>query len=530
MQTIKTYITMKRLFLLLAFFGVLATGCEELLPTEQKPVDRPSEQPTENQIFFTDAEDNYVVSADGGKVLVIIATNLEYSIVIPEEVQSWMSVTETRAEERIDKRTFIVARNDTAVERTTIVKFVDDSNNILQTISFTQNMAEQSGTVCPNNEIWYTNDSITKASAPSNENVFGANIVSNTYDIDKECWVIKFDGEVTTIGWFAFADCTSLTSVTIPDSVTEIGDGAFYGCSSLESITIPDSVTEIGGGAFWKCSSLTSVTIPYSVTTIGDVAFNYCSSLQEFNGKFASEDSRCLIVDGVLNSFAIGCGATEYTIPDSVTEIGGGAFRGCWSLTSVTILDSVNSIGESAFSNCSSLTSVTIPYSVTEIGYSAFAFCSSLTRATITGSVTTIGDDAFGECSSLTSVTIGDSVTTIGEGAFAGCSSLTGVTIPDSVTTIGKVAFYGCDSLTSVTIGDSVTEIGDCAFSWCESLTYVYCKPTTPPVALISYDYWDAFNVNAPGRKIYVPMESVEAYKSAEWWSVYKSSIVGYNF
>ena len=139
--------------------------------------------------------------------------------------------------------------------------------------------------------------------------------------------------------------------------------------------------------------------------------------------------------------------------------------------------------------------------------------------------LTEIGYEAFAWCSSLTSVTIPDSVTTIGVEAFQYCSSLTSVTIPNSVTTIGERAFYGCSSLTSVTIPDSATTIGEGAFYECSCLTSVYCKATTPPVG----DY-SMFEFNAEGRKIYVPMESVEAYKSAEWWSEYADAIEGYNF
>ena len=127
-------------------------------------------------------------------------------------------------------------------------------------------------------------------------------------------------------------------------------------------------------------------------------------------------------------------------------------------------------------------------------------------------------------------LSIPDSVTTIGERAFSDCSNLTSVTIPDSVTTIGEGAFSWCESLTSVTIPDSVTTIGNGAFYICSSLTSVYCKPTTPPVALISYSYWDAFDDNASGRNIYVPIESVNKYKSASGWSEYADAIVGYNF
>ncbi|MBO7264266.1 MAG: leucine-rich repeat protein [Alistipes sp.] len=256
-----------------------------------------------------------------------------------------------------------------------------------------------------------------------------------------------------------------------------------------------EPLTTIRDDAFRFCNSLTSVTIPDSVTTIGDRAFFYCSSLASVN------------------------------IPDSVTEIGYEAFVYCESLTSVTIPDSVTKIGDYAFDACYSLTSVTIGNSVTTIGDYAFTHCESLTSVTIPDSVTTIGVQAFGVCSSLTSVTIPDSVTTIGKSAFVNCESLTSVTIPDSVTTIGEWAFYDCRSLTSVTIGDSVTTIGYEAFCNCKSLTSVYCKATTPPAG-----NYNMFSYNASGRKIYVPTESVEAYKSASGWSDYASDIVGYDF
>ena len=514
-----------------------------------------------------------------------------------------------------------------------------------------------------NNQIWYTSYGGEVSIRPE---AFNAAIVSNIYYGDYG--VITFDKELKTIGYYAFYACTSLTSVIIPDSVTSIGEAAFYNCTSLTSVTIPDSVTEIGDCAFQNCTSLTSVTIPDSVTEIRDYAFANCTSLTSFNGKFASEDNRCLIVNGELVAFAP-AGLTEYTIPDSVTSIGEGAFAGCTSLTSVTIPDSVTEIGDCAFQNCTSLTSVTIPDNVTEIGdfafrgctslrsvtipdsvtsigYGAFADCYSLTSITIPDSVTEIGDYAFSHCSSLTNITIPDSVTEIGEGVFEYCTSLRSVTIPDSVTSIGYAAFFWCTSLTSVTIGNSVTSIGESAFGYCSSLTSfygkfasvdnrclivngklivfapaglteytipysvteigelafgyctsltnvtipdsvteiggsafngctsltsvtipdsvteigegtfynctsltsvtipgsvtsigydafayctslkeVYCKPTTPPTGGSSMFY-----NNASGRKIYVPMESVVAYKSASYWSNYASDIVGYNF
>ena len=240
---------------------------------------------------------------------------------------------------------------------------------------------------------------------------------------------LKINGEVVTevnltsatkVSSAAFSNCSSLTSVVIPDSVTSIGDSAFRGCSSLTSVVIPDSVTSIGSAAFYNCSSLTSVVIGDSVTTIGNYAFYNCDSL------------------------------TSIIIPDSVTSIGSYAFYFCENLTSVVIPDSVTTIGDSAFRFCSSLKSIVIPGSVTSIGYEAFYFCENLTSVVIPDSVTSIGSYAFAFCSSLTSVVIGDSVTSIGSYAFYGCSGLTSVVIPDSVTSINYCAFYGCSGLTSI--------------------------------------------------------------------------------
>ena len=211
---------------------------------------------------------------------------------------------------------------------------------------------------------------------------------------------------VTTIGFFAFSSCDSLTSVTIPDSVTTIDNYAFSWCYSLTSVTIPDSVTTIGNQAFSSCDSLTSVTIGDSVTTIGERAFNGCSSL------------------------------TSVTIPDSVTTIGSYAFSDCTSLTSVTIPDSVTYIGEYAFSYCTSLASITIPDSVTTIGWYAFE-----------------------DCRNLKSVTIGDSVTTIGYGAFASCTSLTDVYYKGSEAEWAEISIYGeNDALINANITYNYTE------------------------------------------------------------------------
>ena len=347
---------------------------------------------------------------------------------------------------------------------------------------------------------------------------------------------VTIGNSVISIGSYAFEDCDALTSINIPNSVTSIGEWAFSLCSALKSVTIGDSVTEIGSHAFRYCDALTSVTIPNSVTSIGNCAFKICRALTSFYGKFASEDNRCLIVDGVLNSFAP-AGLTTYTIPNNVTSIGKAAFDLCEALKSITIPNSVTSIGSYAFDGCSALKSITIPNSVTSIGECAFAHCYALKSVTIPNSVTSIGEYAFYNCSALESFygkfasednrcLIIDSV--LHSFAPAG---LTSYTIPNSVTSIGNRAFEHCSAMKSITIPNSVTSIGKEAFYSCKALTEVYCKPTTPPTAdLGGYQSWDAFYGNASGRKIYAPTASVDAYKTAEYWSDYASDIEPYEF
>ncbi len=272
---------------------------------------------------------------------------------------------------------------------------------------------------------------------------------------------------VTAIGTSAFAYCSNLTSVTIPNSVTSIGGDAFYRCSSLTSITIPNSVTSIGNFAFYYCSSLTSITIPDSVTSIGNYAFYYCSSL-----------SSITIPDSVTSiggdAFYRCSSLTSITIPDSVTNIGNYAFENCTGLTNIVIPNSVTNIGRGAFENCTGLASITIPASVTYIGLQAFFGCTGLTSIVIPNSVVSIENFTFYECTSLASITIPNSVTYIGLQAFFGCTGLTSITIPYGVTSIKKSAFSDCTNLTSITIPNSVTSISNRAFDCCRNLTDVY--------------------------------------------------------
>ena len=281
---------------------------------------------------------------------------------------------------------------------------------------------------------------------------------------------INIPNSVTTIGHSAFWDCKFLTNINIPNSVTTIGDLAFVSCDSLTSINIPNSVTTIGNWGFGACKSLTSITIPNSVVTIiGNPFKGWHGNLYNESKAFIYED-HVLFNKNKTTLIAYIAKETNYTIPNSVTTIGEGAFSDCKSLISINIPNSVTTIGKDAFKGCKSLISINIPNSVTTIGSGAFVRCDSLTSINIPNSVTTIGKLAFWDCKSLVNINIPNSVTTIGKVAFSHCDSLTSINIPNSVTTIGKCAFDGCKSLTNINIPNSVTTIEDRAFRGCENL------------------------------------------------------------
>jgi hypothetical protein len=297
----------------------------------------------------------------------------------------------------------------------------------------------------------------------------------------------------------AFAYCSNLIGVTLPNSLTSIPDETFSCCYNLTSVTLPNSLTSIPDETFSYCYNLTSITIPNTVTSIGDAAFYYCDSLK------------------------------SVTIPDSVKSIGYKAFYYCDDLSKVTIGNGVTSIGYNAFERCYLLTAIdvnsantkyssedgvlynkgkttlltypagkttttgafTIPNSVESIGYSAFAYCKNLTGVTIPDSVTSIGDAAFAYCENLTEIKVdaGNSEYNSEGGVLydkyktlvtypAGKTTKTFI-IPDDVTSIGYYAFAYCEyHLTGVTIPDSVTSIGDMAFAWCYSLISVTFEGT----------------------------------------------------
>ena len=308
---------------------------------------------------------------------------------------------------------------------------------------------------------------------------------------------------VTSIGEYAFEECTNVTSISIPSSVTELNEYCFSACKSMKNITIPQSVTRIADGVFDACEKLTDIyyggtdaswkhITSWNAGLGGNVTIH---STGVFTGKcgdnltWTIDNNEVLTISGTgripdYNDSSSGGNNTapwygyayqikKVVLGSGVQNIGNDAFADCYGMTDITIPDGVTSIGDSAFDGCSALTEISIPGTVCSIGDSAFQGCYALTKVIIPDTVSSIGNSVFSGCSALTEISIPSTVSSIGSYAFSGCA-LREVEIPQGITSIQSRTFQYCTQLTKITIPDSVTSVETCAFDNCPVLKTVY--------------------------------------------------------
>ena len=322
---------------------------------------------------------------------------------------------------------------------------------------------------------------------------------------------------VTSIGEYAFEECTNVTSISIPGSVTELNEYCFSACVSMKNITIPQSVTRIADGVFDACEKLTDIyyggtdaswkhITSWNAGLGGNVTIH---STGVFTGKcgdnltWTIDNNEVLTISGTgripdYNDPSSGGNNTapwygyayqikKVVLGSGVQNIGNNAFAGCYGMTDITIPDGVTSIGDSAFDWCSALTEISIPGTVSSIGDSAFYGCSALTEISIPGTVSSIGDSVFSGCSALTEISIPDTVSSIGDSAFSRCSALTEISIPSTVSGIGSYAFSGC-ALREVEIPQGITSIQTRTFQYCTQLTKITIPDSVTSVEICAFD------------------------------------------
>ena len=515
------------------------------------------------------ADNSINATSAGGTQEIKLTTNLDYTIEIPEDAQSWLSLApETRAL-REDTIVFEVTANE-GMQRYTTVALKDEQGKILQTIIFrqlgtcTEVHVETKGEL--ENELAgydYANIESLKITGVLNDVdfLFIYRMMPNLKNLDIA------EVNITALPIQAFYKSTNVENLILPNTLITIGEEMFYQ-SKLKTVVIPANATTIGNSAFEQCASLISIDIPANVETIGTAVFWGCSSLTTVTFEKGSQLKTIGGGSSYYGAFSYCTALTSIEIPASVETIGASAFKGCSKLATVTFEkeSQLKTIGGGysepnyygVFSDCTALTSIEIPASVETIEAAAFINSSSLTSIEIPASVETIKASAFKGCSSLATVTFenGSQLKTIeggypSSGTFADCTALTSIEIPASVETIEAAAFKGCSSLATVTFekgsqlktigggGSSyygafgqlknlmtvdmsactqVKTIGESAFDGDSELRLFKIGTETPPTC-----GRDAFSGINPYSVLKVPSGCADAYKAKSGWNNFAS-------
>lgn len=264
----------------------------------------------------------------------------------------------------------------------------------------------------------------------------------------------------------------------------------------------------------------TRIVAKYNVVTTSQATrLTYNTTAAMFTEMYIDGDKLPSVVDSYKFS-STGVHTVKYVLVDATT-IGENAFRECRQMTEITIPDSVTTLGNNAFRFCTSLVNIVFNNTLMSIGAGCFYSASSLSTVVIPNSVVSFGSEAFQDCTNLTNVTLSLNITKINNNTFSGCTSLSSIELHDGITEIATSAFQYCGNITSIVIPSTVTMIRGYSFQNCISLISVTVNSVTPP----NISSASVFTNNAEGRKIYVPAQSVTAYKSTAGWSIYADDI-----
>ena len=454
------------------------------------------------QDFFTTTETGETITGINASYIVnneIIYDGFDGTLVIPNK---WKNIS-------------VISINDSAISKKSNINelYIEEGIKNLDERAF-YNCAALTKVTLPTTlesidvtniySSFYECGNITKITIPQiiiNDTNTISNVFSGSYTKINE---VSYNQDVTYIGKNAFARCSGLKNINVPETVTEIKEGAFSNCTGLTNITIQGNVKTIGKEAFLNCTGLTDLTIKSGVETIGYSAFENCTNLNNLilNEGIKKLDERAfrkctsltevtlptslesIDITNIYSSFYECGNITKITIPQIIindTNTISNVFSGSYTkINEVSYNQDVTYIGKNAFARCSGLKNINVPETVTEIKEGAFSNCTGLTNITIQGNVKTIGKEAFLNCTELTDLTIKSGVETIGYSAFQKCSKLKNLVIEEGVKKLEELAFAECTELTEVTIPSTVQQIDSSniysSFYKCTGITKITVK------------------------------------------------------
>ena len=413
----------------------------------------------------------------------------------------------------------------------------------------------------------YTGDVVIPATVNYDGKTYSVTSIGNgAFEYCSGLTSVTIPNSVTSIGEFAFSACSSLTKTNYTGDIagwcginfggwgsnpTTYSHNLYINNVEVKDLVIPNSVTSIGRYAFYNCSGLTPVTIPNSVTSIGCYAFAGCSGVTKFiiEGTPTFEEYFTLTNFPKLDSIAVP--AEWFDIPEEYWvscpkqvryikimggELSSDAFsviqRNYKVLNTLDLTSATNTtLTDEAFKGCYALESLSLPSELQTIGYMALADCKNLQSIHVPSSVTDIDDSAFENCRSVTSITFGDALQSapqlrstgstsnsqlrrIGNWGFYNCHNLQNLIIPEGVEEIGTAAFYGCTYLEELSLPSSVQSIGDNCFALASKLAKITVNAVTPPS--IKAKTFAEVDRTIP---VVVPMGSLSQYTADLYWS-----------
>ena len=388
--------------------------------------------------------------------------------------------------------------------------------------------------VCGENVSW-TLDSETKVLTISgtgemyHDGHFSDSLHWHGQNLNSAFQSVVIEPGVTSIGYWAFANCTNLKTISLPDGITLIEADAFYN-SGLTSIVLPNSVTEVQESAFSNCKQLASCDLGRGIKHIGKNCFWDCTALKSLKW------SDCLetIGSGCFISWGSGSSSEPGKIPLQDTLVFPATFHSmeeifsCYTNVKVVVWnarrpegsgksplynyyhsydeiivgDEVEVIPNNLFRDQRKIDTIILPESVESIGQNAFNGCTKLQYINIPENVQTIGKAAFYNCAALTSLELPESISEIYGSTFYGCKSLTRIHIPGGVTTIGESAFVNCPALDSIVLPSELTMIGGSAFSGIELQDTLVITDKVVAISSNAFENWSSLEYLSIGKNV----------------------------